>query len=299
MLLTLCSDRSGHARPMTPDDQRIADTLMLTTWEQLPFLSASAAQQMAIDTVMARICESKSPRALLRLYRMDPPAVTIGRHQRWRTVIDEDECRRRGWEWARRPTGGGALLHRHEINYAVAASHSVFGESASFNHAYHCIMCGLSTAVQMLGGRPTLNMGRSSVSMPAVRSARGLCEQSLTHFEIAVDGKKAVAAAQWYSTDTVLQHGTIYLQAPKPSDRFWPPASHDRTSQSHAPAWWDAAVGTPSSDEGTEIVANAVRDGLAQALNLNLTEIGYDQIDPQMIHDQLREWDRENWNRRR
>jgi lipoate-protein ligase A len=282
------------------DQQPNVSALTQTTWDCLPFLQASAARQMAIDATMVRLCGTDTPRAIFRVYRMDPPGVTIGRHQRWRSVIDEAECRRRGWEWARRPTGGGALLHRGEINYAVAASHAVFGADASFRHAYHCIMRGLAEAVGLLGGHPTLHMGRSAAPSGPARSANGLCEQSLTQYEIAVDGKKAVAAAQWYLADAVLQHGTIYLQAPQRDDRFWPlDARSARLSISHTPVWWNISAPAEPMEDGTRRVVAAVRDGMARALHLTWSEIGYDQIAPALVHAQLRDWDKQNWNRHR
>lgn len=278
--------------------QSDVETLALTAWERLPFLSASAARQMAIDATMVGLCRTGTPRAVFRLYRMDPPAVTIGRHQRWRSVIDEAVCRRRGWDWARRPTGGGALLHCGEVNYAVAASHAVFGGETGFRHAYHCIMRGLAEAIRRLGGDPALHMGRGAAPAEPARSAHGLCEQSLTHYEIAVDSKKAVAAAQWYLADAVLQHGTIYLRAPRPDDRFWPlDARSGRLSISGAPVWWDVSAHTALTEDGMRIVAETIRDGMARALQLTWSEIGYDQIAPALVHAQLREWDRRNWNR--
>ncbi len=270
-----------------------------TTWEYLPFLAMDAARQMAIDAIMARLCAAAPSRAMFRLYRMDPPAVTIGRNQRWRSVIDEEACRQRGWEWTRRPTGGGSLLHRHEINYAVAASQGVFGERSSFNHAYHCIMRGLTRAVELLGAHPTLNMGRGSAPNSPARSARGLCEQSLTHYEIAVDGKKAVAAAQWYSADTVLQHGTIYLQAPTSADRFWPTASDDRASRMQRSVWWDTSAHATFSDEGYETVTKAIQDGVSQALRVNWTKTDLADLGADAVESQCDDWTREGWNRHR
>ncbi len=275
------------------------DEIAHTTWEHLPVLAANAATQMAIDAEIARLCGSDAPRAIVRLYRMDPPAVTIGRHQRWRAVIDEHECQRRGWEWTRRPTGGGALLHRGEINYAVAASHNVFGGEPTFRHAYECIMRGLAAAVDSLGGHPTLHLGRASAQAVYPRSARGLCEQSLTHFEISVNGKKAVAAAQLHLATAILQHGTIYLQAPRSSDRFWPLPLGESLPDTPSPVWWDTSGQASDSDEGVSVVANAVRDGLARTLQLQWSQIGFDQVDPAHIDAQLREWGRQNWNRYR
>ena len=268
-------------------------------WECLPFLSADAAAQMAIDTEMAHACEHAPPRAIIRLYRMAPPAVTIGRHQRWTSVIDEKECLRRGWEWVRRPTGGGALLHQFELNYAVAASHDVFGDPAkvAFRPAFERIMRGLARAIELLGGHPTLSMGRTSPESGKPRAAHGLCEQSLTRFEISVAGKKAVAAAQWQFAGSFLQHGTIYMRAPGPADRFWPLRSEARPSSPQGATWWDTSGLLPDSELAADKIIAGIRDGLAQALDFTWSPVRFDRLSRDRIDARLREWACQNWNR--
>lgn len=269
-----------------------------TDWEFLPLLSADAATQMAIDTEMAHACEHDAPRAILRLYRMTPPAVTIGRNQRWATVIDPDECRRRGWEWVRRPTGGGALLHQFELNYAVAASKDVFGDpaKATFRPAFQQVMGGLVRAIELLGGHPTLILGRTSADSGKHKAAHGLCEQALTRYEISVAGKKAVAAAQWQLTGAFLQHGTIYMQAPTAADRFWPLPDKVRASKGTDTAWWDTSGLLTDLELASGKLAASIRDGLAQTLNLVWTPIGLDRLNRARIDARLRDWARQNWN---
>ena len=272
--------------------------LMPQTWEYLSPIDADAVTQMAIDAEMASTCGGTEPRAILRCYRMTPPAVTIGRNQKWRSVIDEAECRRRKWDWARRPTGGGALLHRFELNYAVAASRAVFGEpeTATFRTSYERIMKGLHRAVELLGGQPSLSLGRTGIAATSAQSAHGLCEQSLTRFEITVGGKKAVAAAQWHLADSVLQHGTIYLKAPLPTDRFWPVRPGSEPSSSAEATWWDASASAGDSDDAIQKTAAAIREGLAQALDLTWSPIDLSRLGHDRIQARISAWQRQNWN---
>jgi lipoate-protein ligase A len=127
-------------------------------WHFLPFLAADVRTQMAMDTELAEYCERGGDTAFVRLYRMDPPGITIGRNQRWRSVIDEKQCALEGWDWMRRPTGGGALLHRAEINYAVVAPRVLLDpkESASFRPAFERILAALSAVIRNLGFTPTV-----------------------------------------------------------------------------------------------------------------------------------------------
>ena len=54
----------------------------------------------------------RSGGAFLRLYRWDPPTLSIGRNQPSAAA---------GVPTVRRPTGGKAVWHEHEVTYAVAA----------------------------------------------------------------------------------------------------------------------------------------------------------------------------------
>jgi lipoate-protein ligase A len=175
--------------------------------------------QMAIDSYLLSMAYA-SESTVFRVYRMTPPAVTIGRHQRWRRVIDEDACRVNGWDWARRPTGGGALLHRDEINYAVIAPRGVLAPQGQgeFRAVFDVIGRALTLALEEMGHYPELRIGDRDSHAPQ----HGLCGRSITGNEIALGERKIIAAAQEISPAGILQHGTIYLRAPNADDRFWP-----------------------------------------------------------------------------
>jgi lipoate-protein ligase A len=276
---------------------------MSVRWDHMPLRVTDGLAQMAIDCEMAHLCAESPPRAIFRLYWMDPPAVTIGRHQRWRDVVDPEECRRRGWDWARRPTGGGALLHRSEINYAVAASREVFAGGDTFRAAFAQIMNGLHDALEQLNCRPVLNLGRTGGAASrrdAVQSpAHGLCEHSLTRYEITVGGKKAVAAAQWHLPEAILQHGTIYLHAPAKEDRFWPLRVTDNGQNEPRGRWWDLSQIASERDQLHVRLDAAIRDGFVRTLNADWYAATEDHVDPERIARRLRDWRSADWNRRR
>jgi lipoate-protein ligase A len=76
---------------------------------------------MAVDEAFPFLCsasEPSDPRA--SAYGFDPPTVSFGTADpggrgRCRS------CRELGVDWVKRPTGGRALLHQHEITYSVAS----------------------------------------------------------------------------------------------------------------------------------------------------------------------------------
>lgn len=267
-------------------------------WTRLPRMDAPVERQMAIDATLAEWCSSGHLDAVVRFYRMTPPAVTIGRHQRYQTVLNEDLLQRRGWEWSRRVTGGGALLHRHELNYAIALSKpalSDFGEFG-FQTAFRMIMSGLNNGLELLGCRPTLCLGGEGREGGPAPPAHGLCERSLTRHEISVDGLKAVAAAQLMTPEGCLQHGTIYLEAPQPTDRFWPEGGGIEQESSR---WWSALPLLGSCADHVASLEDLLATGLSQHLKVRLEERQLGADFDTAVESRMALWTREGYHRRR
>jgi len=267
-------------------------------WDYIPPIVADAATQMAIDAELAEICNQSGRGAFLRFYSMSPPAVTIGRNQQWRAVIDPELCQRNGWDWVRRPTGGGALLHHQEINYAVAVAHDMFDcpSGDARQSVFHHVAEGLLAGLTRLGFQPRLSVTRKSPMAGELASAHGLCGSALTRHEISVEGMKAVAAAQWNLSKASLQHGTIYLQAPGPGDRFWPEGA-DRTSP--GPQWWACDHGTSLPHDRWLALADALKEGLAQVLGIRWREDPSDWVGCSAISTHKERWRASGWHERR
>ncbi len=224
-------------------------------------LEAPAAHQMAIDAALIEQARQQST-IFVRCYRMHPPAVTIGRHQKWARVIDEGRCNDHGWEWARRPTGGGALLHKSEINYAVAAVRGQLAPvgAGEFRAVFCRIAESLAEVMRDFGINPDVNLGEH----PLAGRQHGLCGRSLSGYEISAHGRKLVAAAQLVTPHGVLQHGTIYLQAPTATDSFWPPAEGGE-SQEVDQRWAD--LGESVRSQSWRSLASGIEMALAHCLS--------------------------------
>lgn len=79
----------------------------------------SAAENMAIDeAVLTEIAAGRSL-PTLRFYGWKPAAISIGYFQSLAEEIDLDACKAQGVAYVRRITGGGAVLHEHEITYSI------------------------------------------------------------------------------------------------------------------------------------------------------------------------------------
>ncbi|MBE0566775.1 MAG: lipoate--protein ligase family protein [Krumholzibacteria bacterium] len=140
---------------------------------------------------------------VLRIYRWDPPAVTIGYNQQV-DDFDADGVRAAGWDVVRRPTGGRAILHADELTYAVVGTSPgpLFGDSLhdvylTINRALVAFLAGLGIAAEIAEGESR-------------DEARGLvCFRSAGRYEIAVAGRKLVGSAQRRTGGCFLQHGSI------------------------------------------------------------------------------------------
>lgn len=163
------------------------------------------AENMAIDASL--LAESNATgRAVLRLYRFDPPCLSLGRNEP-ADHYDRATIGRLGLDVVRRPTGGRAVWHEHEVTYAVAAPVAAFG---SLRSAYRAIHERLAVALRSLGVDATLALHRPPPSsMPVDHPAS--CFATHVGGEVLVAGRKLVGSAQVRKGAAFLQHGSILL----------------------------------------------------------------------------------------
>jgi len=161
-------------------------------------------ENMAIDQALLLAADRRGA-AFLRLYRWDPPCLSLGRN--------EPAIERGGIATVRRPTGGRAVWHEHEVTYAVAAPIAAFGR---LRDAYRAIHERLAAALRTLGVEATLATDRQSDRPPATaresfRVRHGACFASSVGGEVLVAGRKVIGSAQVRRGSVFLQHGSILL----------------------------------------------------------------------------------------
>jgi lipoate-protein ligase A len=166
----------------------------------------SGIENMAIDEALLEHA-IHSGGAFLRLYCWDPPTLSVGRNQSMEGLVSD------GVPVVRRPTGGQAVWHEHEVTYAVAAPIDVFG---SLREAYCDIHTRLAAALQSLGVDASLAPAHRPIRPSAYP---GSCFASSVGGEILVAGCKLVGSAQVRRGDAFLQHGSILLDGAQPSAR--------------------------------------------------------------------------------
>lgn len=177
----------------------------------------------------------RSGSAFLRLYCWDPPTLSIGRNQQ--NVFTSMPV-------VRRPTGGQAVWHEHEVTYAVAAPITLFG---SLRNAYCQIHTRIAAALRSLGVPATIAPAPSLRSGQAVRplGRPAVCFAVPVGGEILVRGRKLVGSAQVRRGEAFLQHGSILRAGRQPGEslettlaaELGRPVSFDEVAQAVMAHW--------------------------------------------------------------
>ena len=241
--------------------------------------------------------------ATLRLYAWARPTLSLGRHERGRGVFDLRALRESGIDLVRRPTGGRALLHDHEVTYAVAAPTA----AGTLGETYRAVNALLLAALRSLGvrvdeaartsrgarggeGVRADDAGHHPAPVTPLRPDGAPCFAEPSAGELVVDGAKLVGSAQWRDGGAWLQHGSILLEDDQPriatlrrsttagpADRSRP-ASPSDASPHHPPvapaATLRGALGrdVAAADVEAAIVA-AFRTGLGAMVDLPATAL--------------------------
>ena len=172
-------------------------------WRLIVDERVDGAANMAVDRAVLSCRSEGLVPATVRLYRWEVPTVTLGRFQKV-DGVDLAACERRGFDVARRPTGGRGVLHDDELTYAVVAALPdgvPRGTAASYAH----LCAALARAYGTLG-------------VPAEFTARSrgerdsaACYLHATGADLSLGAAKLSGSAQVWRGDAVLQHGSFVV----------------------------------------------------------------------------------------
>ncbi len=173
-------------------------------WRLIPFLKATGAEQMAVDSwLLDQHVKGLQPSSL-RFYAWREPTLSLGYHQHnipdhWHSL----QWQGQSVEIVRRPTGGRAVLHQGDLTYALVTS----GLKGSRRDVYQRLCQFLIEGWQRLDVELTFGaVGRGYIHNPS-------CFGTATAADLVMaDGYKLIGSAQAYRNGCVLQHGSIRLQ---------------------------------------------------------------------------------------
>ena len=182
------------------------------------------ARNMACDEALLQTMrEGDAP--ILRFYRWNPACLSIGRFQKFDEVSGAKNGEI-GRDWVRRPTGGRAVWHQHEITYSVVLHETLLPMGArSVAESYRRISAGFLEGLRLLGINAQIapsetkpSDAQSSTGISITRNAPSNCFGIATRADFVVDGRKLLGAAQCRKNGAILQHGALLLDA---DEKLW------------------------------------------------------------------------------
>ena len=170
-------------------------------WRVIRDGPCAGPHNMAFDHALA-VC-SQQGQGVLRLYSWIEATVSFGRNEPARGLYDRTNAADQGIEFVRRPTGGRAVLHSHEVTYAIVVPVRALGGPRA---SYVEINRGLAKGLSSIGAAVTVTDHGKTLSPDA-----GACFGAPAPGEIIAGGKKLVGSAQLRVGDALLQHGSIII----------------------------------------------------------------------------------------
>lgn len=147
--------------------------------------------------------------SVFSIYSWIRPTLSLGRNQTAKGHYDLEEIARRGIEVVRRPTGGRALLHHHEVTYSVTAP-ATRGESLA--DAYQRINGILLRGLAKLGVAAMESTAKGTAVQPGLLPCFAIPAEG----ELVSEGSKLVGSAQVQEDGALLQHGSILIEDDQP-----------------------------------------------------------------------------------
>ncbi|MCU0527421.1 MAG: lipoate--protein ligase family protein [Elainella sp. Prado103] len=178
---------------------------MIPVWRLIPCLTASGAEQMAIDTWLLEQHRLGLHPPTLRFYQWQPIAISLGYHQKqyppaWRQLRWQGQP----IDLVRRPSGGRAVLHQGDLTYAVIGSGWIGTRHQVYEQICQFLIAGWrSLGVELHFGAA----GRGYIHNPN-------CFGTATAADlVTAKGMKFIGSAQLRRGPAILQHGSMRLNA--------------------------------------------------------------------------------------
>ena len=173
----------------------------------IPFGYFTGLENMALDNYFSQTATSSSD-IVMRFYGWDPYCVSIGVHQS-SDILDLKTIANNRYDVVRRPTGGRAIFHARELTYSIVAPKSRYHHNELYQFS-HRIIAG---ALQDLGYAVGLTSGMEKLPKIEQTATDYPCFTRSAESEIQFSGRKVVGSAQKICKNSILQHGSILIDA--------------------------------------------------------------------------------------
>jgi lipoate-protein ligase A len=200
------------------------------------FESADGPSNMALDEALLDAAAADPSFAALRTYGWSLPTLSLGYFQK----IGEAEADPRwgGVPIVRRPTGGGAIWHHHEVTYALVlpSTHPLARQRVDLYHRVH------DAIAETLRAQGVEARRRGSASHPTGEGRPFLCFTDHDPEDIVSRGVKIVGSAQRRRSNAILQQGSLLLER-SPTTPGLPGAVDLAPTASPEPRQWSLMMG--------------------------------------------------------
>ena len=164
-----------------------------------PHTAADGPTNMAADEVLLEAAADRGV-ASLRFYTWTEPTLSLGYFQPADAVKSLDL----GLPWVRRSTGGAAIVHHHELTYALALPEGKPWQAPGswicrFHHLLREILADSDLASQVVACGEERKLGEI------------LCFLHQTPGDLVLNGSKVAGSAQRKRRGALLQHGSLLL----------------------------------------------------------------------------------------
>jgi lipoate-protein ligase A len=194
-------------------------------WRLILDKAACGAWNMAVDEALLLSHAAGDAPPTLRFYDWEPACISIGRFQETRKAeggtrnsqqkaveTHHSPLTTHHFDLVRRPTGGRAVLHQHEITYCAVVNEALLPcDARSVVGAYRWLSTGLAAGLHTLGVNAVLAKPTPDLSCRASAQTAN-CFSSAARCDFLVGEKKLIGAAQCRKRGVILQHGSLLLE---------------------------------------------------------------------------------------
>lgn len=238
---------------------------------------------------------------VIRFYEWEPATLSIGYFQQAKRDINLDALREQGIGFVRRPTGGRAVLHEHELTYSVIVTESYPNMPESVTEAYRVLSEGILEGFHNLGmdayfSVPDTEEKKADLKQP--KSA--VCFDAPSWYELVVEGKKIAGSAQTRQKGVILQHGAILLDLDEEKLLSVFNFSSEEAKERMRKKLPEKAVAINSLVQkpvSIEQCVTAFRDGFAKSLQIELKPFTLSEEQLNYVRDlEEKKYAHDDWN---
>ncbi|OCS85491.1 lipoate--protein ligase family protein [Caryophanon latum] len=185
---------------------------MMEKWYFMNSGKCRGSYNMAMDEALLTFHSEGQIPPVIRFYEWAEPTLSIGYFQTAARDINLEAVQAQGIDFVRRPTGGRAVLHEHELTYSVIVSEEHPDMPKNVTEAYRVISEGILSGFHELGMEAYFSVPESKEQLDDLKKPKSaVCFDAPSWYELVVEGKKVAGSAQTRQKGVILQHGAILL----------------------------------------------------------------------------------------